>query len=50
MDAESLGTILPIITGQVGNAKLCFSGTPRGRAGFFWDLLQNAYNVKRQKT
>ena len=45
MDAESLGTILPIITGQVGNAKLCFSGTPRGRAGFFWDLLQNAYQI-----
>lgn len=45
MDAEALGTILPIITGQIGNAKLCFSGTPRGRAGFFWDLLQNAYQV-----
>ena len=45
MDAESLGTILPIITGQVGSAKLCFSGTPRGRAGFFWDLLQNAYQI-----
>ena len=45
MNAEALGTILPIITGQVGNAKLCFSGTPRGRAGFFWDLLQNAFQV-----
>lgn len=45
MNAESLGTILPIITGQVGDAKLCFSGTPRGRAGFFWDLLQNAFQI-----
>lgn len=45
MNAESLGTILPIITGQIGEAKLCFSGTPRGRAGFFWDLLQNAYQI-----
>ena len=45
MNAEALGTILPIITGQVGNAKLCFSGTPRGRAGFFWELLQNAFQV-----
>lgn len=45
MDAEALGTILPIITGQIGNAKLCFSGTPRGRAGFFWDLLQNAFQI-----
>ena len=45
MNAEALGTILPIITGQIGEAKLCFSGTPRGRAGFFWDLLQNAYQI-----
>ena len=45
MDAASLGTILPVITGQVGDARLCFSGTPRGRSGFFWDLLQNAFQV-----
>lgn len=45
MNAEALGTILPIITGQIGDAKLCFSGTPRSRAGFFWDILQNAFQV-----
>lgn len=45
MNAEALGTILPIITGQIGESKLCFSGTPRGRAGFFWELLQNAYQI-----
>ena len=45
MDKASLGTLLPVVTGQVGNAQLCFAGTPRSRIGFFPELLKNAKQI-----
>jgi hypothetical protein len=42
LDPDSLSTIIPIATGQESRLELVFSGTPRGRQGFFYDNIQNS--------
>lgn len=46
MDAESLGTIIPIVSGQVGQARLILAGTPRSRSGFFYNNIKNAKTIR----
>lgn len=46
VDAESMATIIPIVTGQIGQAEIVLAGTPRARAGFFFDNIQNAKSIR----
>ena len=46
MDADSLSTIIPIVSGQVGQAELILAGTPRARTGFFYNNIQNAKSIR----
>ena len=46
MSAESLSTIIPIVSGQVGQAQLILAGTPRSRSGFFYNNIQNAKTIR----
>lgn len=45
MDADAMATILPIVTGQIGQAEIVLAGTPRSRAGFFFENIQNAKQI-----
>lgn len=45
MDAESLGVIMPVVTGQIGQAEIIMAGTPRARSGFFFDNIMNAKKI-----
>lgn len=45
VDAESMSTIIPIVTGQIGQAEIVLAGTPRARAGFFFENIQNAKTI-----
>lgn len=46
MDAESLSTIIPIVSGQIGQAELVLAGTPRARSGFFYNNIKNAKSIR----
>ena len=46
MDADSLSTIIPIVSGQIGQARLVLAGTPRARSGFFYKNIKNAKKLK----
>lgn len=39
---EAFGVIIPAAAGQGGDVKLAFCGTPRGRAGTFYEVIQNS--------
>lgn len=45
MDADSLSTIIPIVSGQIGQAEIVLAGTPRSRSGFFYNNIQNAKSI-----
>ena len=45
MDAEAMATILPVVTGQIGQAEIVLAGTPRSRSGFFFDNIMNAKQI-----
>lgn len=45
VDAEAMATILPIVTGQIGQAEIVMAGTPRARTGFFFDNIMNAKQI-----
>lgn len=45
MDADAMATILPVVTGQIGQAEIVLAGTPRSRAGFFFENIQNAKQI-----
>jgi len=42
----SMGTILPIFTGQTSKAELVLAGTPRTRSDFFYNSIQNAKSIR----
>ena len=42
MDADAMATILPVVTGQIGQAEIVLAGTPRSRSGFFFENILNA--------
>lgn len=46
MDADSLATIIPIVSGQIGQAEIVLAGTPRARTGFFYNNIQNAKSLR----
>ena len=46
LDAEALSTIIPAVTGQMGQAEMIFSGTPRGKTGFFYENIKNAKTIR----
>lgn len=46
MSADSLSTIIPIVSGQVGQARLVLAGTPRARSGFFYNNIKNAKTIR----
>lgn len=46
LDADALATIIPAVTGQLGQAEMIFSGTPRGRTGFFYENIKNAKSIR----
>jgi len=46
MDAESMSTIMPVVTGQLGQAEIVLAGTPRNRAGFFYNNITNAKTIR----
>lgn len=46
LDAEALSTIIPAVAGQMGQAEMIFSGTPRGRTGFFYENIKNAKSIR----
>lgn len=46
MDAESMSTIMPVVTGQLGQAEIVLAGTPRNRAGFFYTNIMNAKTIR----
>lgn len=46
VDSESMATIIPIVTGQIGQAEIVLAGTPRARAGFFFENIQNAKTIR----
>lgn len=46
VDAESMATIIPIVTGQIGQAEIVLAGTPRSRAGFFFENIMNAKSIR----
>lgn len=45
MDAEAMATILPVVTGQIGQAEIVLAGTPRARSGFFFENILNAKQI-----
>lgn len=45
MDADAMATILPVVTGQIGQAEIVLAGTPRARTGFFFDNILNAKQI-----
>ena len=45
MDAEAMATILPVVTGQIGQAEIILAGTPRSRSGFFFENILNAKQI-----
>lgn len=45
MDADAMATILPVVTGQIGQAEIVLAGTPRSRAGFFFENIKNAKQI-----
>lgn len=45
MDADAMATILPIVTGQIGQAEIVMAGTPRARSGFFFENIMNAKQI-----
>ena len=45
LDAEALSTIIPVISGQVGNSEMVFAGTPRGKSNFFYDNIMNSKQI-----
>ena len=45
VDSEAMATILPIVTGQIGQAEIVMAGTPRARTGFFFDNIMNAKQI-----
>ena len=45
MDAESMATIMPVVTGQIGQAEIVLAGTPRARTGFFFENILNAKQI-----
>lgn len=45
MDADAMATILPVVTGQIGQAEIVLAGTPRARSGFFFDNIKNAKQI-----
>lgn len=46
MNADALSTIIPIVSGQVGQARLILAGTPRARSGFFYENIKNAKTIR----
>lgn len=46
LDAEALSTIIPAVTGQMGQAEMIFAGTPRGKTGFFYENIKNAKSIR----
>lgn len=46
MDADSLATIIPVVSGQVGQAEIILAGTPRTRSGFFYNNIKNAKSIR----
>lgn len=42
VDADAMATIMPVVTGQIGQAEIVMAGTPRARTGFFFDNIMNA--------
>lgn len=46
MDADSLATIIPVVTGQIGQAEIVLAGTPRSRSGFFYKNIKNAKTIR----
>lgn len=45
MDADAMATILPVVTGQIGQAEIVLAGTPRSRSGFFFENILNAKQI-----
>ncbi len=45
MDADAMATIMPIVTGQIGQAEIILAGTPRSRSGFFFENILNAKQI-----
>lgn len=46
MDADSLATIIPVVSGQIGQAEIVLAGTPRTRSGFFFSNIKNAKSIR----
>lgn len=46
MDADALSTIIPVVSGQIGQAEIVLAGTPRSRSGFFYNNIQNAKSLR----
>lgn len=40
-----INKILPVLRGQKGKSKFIVAGTPRAKAGFLWDSLQNGRKI-----
>ena len=45
MDADAMATIMPVVTGQIGQAEIVLAGTPRARTGFFFENILNAKQI-----
>ena len=45
VDADAMATIMPVVTGEIGQAEIVMAGTPRARAGFFFDNIMNAKQI-----
>lgn len=45
MSADGMSTILPVVTGQMGEAEIVLAGTPRARSGFFFENIMNAKQI-----
>lgn len=45
VDADAMATIMPVVTGQIGQAEIVMAGTPRARSGFFFDNIMNAKQI-----
>lgn len=46
MDADALSTIIPVVSGQIGQAEIVLAGTPRARSGFFYNNINNAKTIR----
>ena len=46
MDADALSTIIPVVSGQIGQAEIVLAGTPRARSGFFYNNINNAKSIR----